>query len=135
MNHTPGEQTVQPATARAQALLGNLGRRLDLFAAQAGQRIQHAAASIGEEADRIDQPSTQPGEEAHLPTISRAEEEGKLVMERAEDLVDRLGHHLGHYLALAGFQIQRATARLCEEGEDLWAEAQNMRLQRTGSRQ
>jgi hypothetical protein len=43
-------------------------------------------------------------------------------MERAEDLVERLGQRLGHFTALAGFQIQKATARRREEIEDMWAE-------------
>jgi hypothetical protein len=50
-------------------------------------------------------------------------------MTRAEDLVEQLGQRLSHYIALAGFQIQRTTARAREEAEDMWAEAQNIRRQ------
>jgi len=120
MSQTPGEQSGHPATARAEELLNNLG-----------QRIQSAAVSLRDEADRMDQPSTEPGEKSHSSTIARAEEQGKLAMERAEELVDRLSH----YLALAGFQVQRAMAYMREEGEDIWAEAQNIHQKRTRSRQ
>jgi tRNA U34 5-carboxymethylaminomethyl modifying enzyme MnmG/GidA len=131
MSQAPGEQPGQLATARAEELLDSMGRRIGLFAAQAGQRIQHVAASIREEADRMDQPSTAPGEKSQAPTIARTEEQGKLTMERAEDLVERLGQRLGHFTALAGFQIQKATARVREEVEDMWAEAQNIRQERS----
>lgn len=127
MNNTQGEQAPSPATARAEVLLGNLGRRLDLFAAQAGQRMHDIADAIREEADRADQPATNSGEKAHPSGIARTEASGKLAMERAEEAVDRMGH----YLAVASFQIQRATARLREEGEDIWAEAQNIRRERS----
>jgi hypothetical protein len=108
-----------------------MGRRIGLFAAQTGQRIQNVAASIREEADRMDQPSTQSGEKSHSAAIAGTEEQGKLAMERAEDMVERLGQRLTHFTALAGFQIQKATARMREEVEDMWAEAQNIRQERS----
>jgi hypothetical protein len=52
-------------------------------------------------------------------------------MERAEDLVDRFGQRLGHFTALVGFQIQKATDRVREEANDMWAEAQNVRQRRS----
>jgi uncharacterized protein YbjQ (UPF0145 family) len=48
-------------------------------------------------------------------------------MERSEELVDRMNQQLGHYTALAGLQIQKAMARMREEAEDMWAEAQQIR--------
>jgi hypothetical protein len=69
-------------------------------------------------------PGKQPGQPA-------TEEQGKLAMERAEDLVDRFGQRLGHFTALVGFQIQKATARVREEANDMWAEAQNVRQRRS----
>jgi hypothetical protein len=131
MNQTPEEQPAQPATARAEALLGNLGRRFDRFTAQAGQRMHNAATSIREEADQMDQPATGSGEQAHGPRVARTEEEGKLAMERAEEFVDRVSHRLGHYLALGTFQAKRTTSRLREEGEDMWAEAQSIRQKKS----
>jgi hypothetical protein len=48
-------------------------------------------------------------------------------MERAEELVDRMGQQVGHWTFLAGQQIRRFVARAREEAEDIWAEAQSMR--------
>jgi hypothetical protein len=67
-----------------------MGRRIGLLAAQAGQRLHQVATSLHEKADRLDQPGTVPGEQSLAPTRARIEEHEKLVMERAEDLVERL---------------------------------------------
>ncbi len=127
MSQSHGEKSGQPATARAEELLDNMGRRIGLFAAVTGQRIQNAATSIREQADRMGQHDITPGEKSQQPTIARAEERGQLAMARAEDLVDSLAQRLGHYASLAGYQIQKATARAQEEVEDMWAEAQHIR--------
>ncbi len=127
MNQTPGEKSGHPATARAEELLDSMGRRIGLFAALAGQRIQNAAASMRVETEQMNQPNTAPRENASQPTTARTEEKGKPAMERSEELVDSVAQRLSHYASLVGFQIQRATARTREEAEDMWAEAQNIR--------
>ncbi len=38
-----------------------------------------------------------------------------------------MAQRLGLFAALAGLQIQKTAARVREEAEDLWAEAQNIR--------
>jgi hypothetical protein len=124
MSQTPGETPKQPATVRAEALLDNAGQRIGLFAALTAQRLQNAATHIREEADRLDQPNTSPGEN---PEIARTEESGKPATERAEELVDQLAQRIGHFAALTALQLQRAAARAREEAEDMWAEAQNIR--------
>lgn len=127
MSQMPGESPKQPATVRAEALLDNLGQRLGLFAAVTAQRIQHATASIREEADRLDQPNTSPEEKPASPALAQAQESGEQATERAEELVDQLVQRIGHFTALTGLQIQRVAARAREEVEDMWAEAQNIR--------
>lgn len=47
--------------------------------------------------------------------------------QRAEELVDRLGEQIGHYVSAFGHSILRWTARAREEAEDIWAEAQAIR--------
>jgi hypothetical protein len=74
----------------------------------------------------MDQPNTAPGEKSSQPKIASAEEKGQLAMERAEELVTGMGQRLGHFASLAGLQILKATARVREEAEDIWAEAQNI---------
>lgn len=125
MSQAPSEKSGQPATVRAEALLDDLGRRIGLFAARAGQRIQNTAASIREGTDQVDQRGPASTEQSSQST--RAGEKGAQSMERSEELVDRATQRLSQYTALAGFQIQRAAARLREEAEDMWAEAQNIR--------
>lgn len=48
-------------------------------------------------------------------------------MERAEVLVDQLGTRLGHWTSALGDTLQRFWARTREEGEDIWAEANDIR--------
>lgn len=52
-------------------------------------------------------------------------------MERAEYLVDQLGARLGQWVGTAGDRLQRLWARAREEGEDIWAEAQDVRHRNT----
>jgi hypothetical protein len=130
MSQAPGENSSQPATVRAEELLDNLGRRIGLFAALAGQRIQNVATSIREEADRMDQPETAPGEKSKTPLVAQTEEQRKLATERAEVLVDRMGQRVSNWASLAGFQVQRTVALMREEVEDIWAEAQNIRREK-----
>src|SRR5947199_7752910 len=127
MSQKPGENSGQPGTARAEEVLDNLGRRMGLFTAQAGQRIQNVAASIREEADGMDQPETAPGEKSKTPLVAQTEEQGKLAKERAEVLVDRMGQRVSNWASRTGFQVHRAVALTREEVEDMWAEAQNIR--------
>ncbi len=49
---------------------------------------------------------------------------------RAEELVDRAGERLGHFATLVSQRVQWAVARVREEAEDIWAEAQNIRNKR-----
>lgn len=130
MEQTSGEQPDQAATSRAESLLDNLGHRVSLFASQASQRVQDVAMAIRDQADRMDRPSTEPGEKTHSSTVAGAEEQGKLALVRAEELVERFEHQLGRYTLLASSYIQRQAARVREEGEDIWAEAQNIYRER-----
>lgn len=131
MEHTSGEQPGQAATARAEALLDNLGYRISLFASQAAQRVQNVATAIRDRAEQMERPSTEPGERTHSPKIEGAEEQGEIALVRAEDLVRRFEQQIGHYTSLASSYLQRQAARVREEGEDIWAEAQSICRERT----
>jgi hypothetical protein len=48
-------------------------------------------------------------------------------LQRAEELVDRMGERVAHYAAFLGTKIKELAARLREEAEDIWAEAQSIR--------
>jgi hypothetical protein len=46
---------------------------------------------------------------------------------RAEELVDRIGMRVGEVTSFLGHQLLKLGARVREEAEDIWAEAQNLR--------
>jgi hypothetical protein len=56
-----------------------------------------------------------------------ADEARQQAMQRAEELVDRLGERIGHYFSVFGHNILKWSARAREEAEDIWAEAQAIR--------
>jgi hypothetical protein len=130
MSKTQGGSDKPPA-ARADELLNNLGRRIGLFVGHAGQRIQGTAVNIREQTRRMEQPEAAAGEKPSQPARAREEEAaqretGKAIA-KAEELVEGMTQRFGLFAALAGLQIQKTGARLREEAEDIWAEAQNIR--------
>ena len=127
MSQASGEKSDQSATARAEELLDSVGRRIGLFAALAGQRLQDTATYVREEAGRINQPGTSQPEGANQQGVMPAGEKGQLAMQRSEEAVDRMLQRLSSYASIAAFQTQKAAARLREEAEDMWAEAQHIR--------
>jgi hypothetical protein len=49
------------------------------------------------------------------------------VTHRAEEMVDRVAGKVAHFTAAFGRQLLRLGARVREEAEDMWAEAQSIR--------
>ncbi len=47
--------------------------------------------------------------------------------ERAEELVDRAGQTLAHWVGLAALRLLKVAALAREAAEDVWAEAQSIR--------
>ena len=122
-------QRDQPATVRAKALFDRMGQRIGYFAALTTQQIQRATSSLHEEADQMDHPQMAPGIKSPMTAEAQMQEASQPATEKAEEMVDRAGQSISHYTALIGLQIQRAAARVREEAEDMWAEAQNIRHQ------
>lgn len=127
MSQMPVEKSNQAAVARSEELWNSLGQRFGLFTDLVSQRMQNAASSIREEADRIDQPQTIPVEKSSVPMAARTEASGQPVTQQAEQMVDQMGQRVSHFTATTSLEVQKATARLREEAEDMWAEAQNIR--------
>lgn len=67
-----------------------------------------------------------PDHQASQPPISQAPNVPP-AMERAEFLVDAFGVRLGQWTNSLGDGLRRFWARTREEGEDIWAEAQDIR--------
>lgn len=128
------EGSDKPPVARADELLNNLGRRIGFFAGLTGQRIQSTAVNMREQTRRMNQHEAAAGEKASQPPRAQTEESAQPETEKAtakaEELVEGMAQRLGLFAALAGLQIQKTAARVREEAEDLWAEAQNIRNER-----
>jgi hypothetical protein len=56
-----------------------------------------------------------------------ADEPREQAMRRAEEMVDRIGEQVGHYVSVFGHNVLKWAARAREEAEDIWAEAQALR--------
>lgn len=125
----------QPPVIRAEEALNRAGRNIGLFAGLAGLRIQRAAITMREEWQRAAKPTLAPGEKSKQPEIEQAETSARLAdeksTEQAEQMVDRAAQRLGQLTATLGHQAQKAAARMREEGEDIWFEAQHLRQQNT----
>lgn len=130
MSQTQGGSD-KPPVVRADEMLNNLGRRIGLFAGLAGHRVRSTAVNIREQTRRMDQPEATAGEKSGQPARAPAEESARPETEKAtakaEELVEAMAQRVGQFAALAGLQIQMTAARVREEAEDIWAEAQNIR--------
>jgi hypothetical protein len=92
-------------------------------------------------ADTAERPATDPpepledsapaGHEVNGATAEAATEAAATgaqpVIQRAEEAADRLGERVRHYASIIGLKILRFAARVKEEAEDIWAEAQSIR--------
>jgi hypothetical protein len=129
------QQNQQPPVARAEEALNRAGRNIGLFAGLVGQRLQRAAVTMPEGWQRAAKPTLAPDEQSEQPEVARAEERAELAgqkaTEQAEQMVDQAARRLGNLATTISHQAQKAAARLREEGEDIWFEAQHLRQQNT----
>lgn len=134
------EAQTPPSVARAEQLMTEWGHNVGFFIGMTRQRLQHAAASIREEADRMDQPRQPSASEngtypaSTITTQETPAHQGQgteqIVTQRAEQLVDGFAQRASAIAAATGLQIRRASAFVREDAEDVWAEAQSIRYQR-----
>jgi hypothetical protein len=129
MTQEQRESAAPAATERAEQILNRAGERLGKLVGQAGLRFQQAAQSVREQANRMDEP-----ESISARSRSRANGENQPAKARAEELVSRLEQRLGHWAMVNGAQAKMAMARLREDAEDMWAEAQEKRADWRGIR-
>lgn len=126
MSHTDEHNLGQTTAKRAEQTLDNIGHHLGLLAGTATYRIEQIVnnvhlsspfqtGSTQQEAGR----SLQPSGEAAPPAIDRAEE----IMQRVEQ-------SMGRWSGRLSLQSQRVVARMREDLEDMWAEAQHLRQTR-----
>lgn len=109
------ERETTPAAERAEQIASRMGEQLGQFAGRATLRVQHAASALREGAGG-------PGSHEGRPAQAQGKQAERT--ERAEALVDQLGQRVSHWGKVSNLRMQKATARLREDAEDLWAEAQ-----------
>lgn len=141
METPQGEQSPVSATMRAEELLDHTGQRLAIFVLQARQRLQETVSSIRTEADRMDQPSQQEEVRAEThngvvhtdqrtPLNNASNHASSSETTRAESIVDNWSQRISVTASVTSLHVQRLMARMREETEDIWAEAQDIQEQR-----
>lgn len=129
MNHSPvhGHNNKGATTAeRAEQALDTIGYQLGFLAGKAGQRFEQAVSTARASA-QLQAPDA--GEEAHngSPSLLPPEEATQQAFARAEELMQLAEQRLRRWSALLSYQSQHLVARMREDLEDVWAEAQHLR--------
>ena len=133
INQQHGEQQSHPAVEHPNALVNRMAHSIGFYAAHTYLRIQGITHTARQKADQLDQlkteqtkpsgQSAQPSEQA----TAQAEEPNQPATKKAEDMVDYLAQRLSSLTATVKLNFQRTTARVREDAEDIWAEAQTIR--------
>lgn len=115
------------------AFVNRMAHSLGFYAARTYLRLQNMTHLTHEEANRQDQerteqtiPSDQSAQLSEQAT-AQTEEQNKPVTRKAEETLDDLAQRLSSLTATLKLNFQRTAARVREDAEDLWAEAQNIR--------
>jgi hypothetical protein len=148
-------ETSHIPTGRAAETFERAGENVGAFAVHAGQRLQsllnqgvhtvqnaasRAAQGVGA-APQAAQPAGEAQGEAQAATERQTAGEAQAggeatateagsasaVESRAEEMVDAFGHRLSEWSHTADQRLRAFWARMREEGEDIWAEAQELR--------
>lgn len=127
MQPTQDEKAGQSATMRAEELFNRMGKGLGTLAASTSQRVQNAATLVRERVEQRNQHAEQPNHAQ--PTSRPTPRSNAEVMAKADELVGQMEARLSYATSLVGFTLRKTAARLREEAEDMWAEAQHLRHQ------
>lgn len=113
-----------PTAESVEQLFTRAGKRLGRVAGKTTLRIQKAMGQVRVEANQMDVLATVPEHETQGERDTRPT---RPAMERAEELVGQLVHRVSFWTKSNGLQVRRSVARMREEAEDMWVEAQQMR--------
>ncbi len=127
MTQTNKEGSATLATERAEQLLDQVGEQIGRLAGKATLRVQQAAQAYREEAGRPAQPTSASAHLAAGTTATQNAQAKQPSMERAEMLVGQLGQYVDHWTQVNSLHMKRTMARLQEDAEDMWVEAEEMR--------
>jgi hypothetical protein len=115
------------------AFVNRMAHSLGFYAARTYLRLQNITHITHEEADQQHQERTgqitSPDQSAQSAEQAMALTGGqqKPATRKAEEKLDDLAQRLSSLTATLKFNFQRTAARVREDTEDLWAEAQNIR--------
>lgn len=120
---------------KTEKTLESIGENIGFFTAQSGLRLQQGVRSLrkGFQRSQNGEPTMPEAPEHEEQSTEGAENQttegspGNPTMERAEVWVDRIGEHYHQLTGFASLYVLRATARMREEAEDIWVEAQTLR--------
>ncbi len=129
MTHIDEHNSGQAATRRAEQTLDNLGHHLGLLAGTATHRIEQVVNNV-----HLSSPfQTSTSQQETGRSLQSSQEATQPAFERAEDLVQRAEQDIGRWTARVGHQSQHMVARMREDLEDMWADAQHLRHTRRRS--
>jgi len=134
INQQHGEQQSHPAVEHPDALVNRMAHSIGFYAARTYLRIQSITHTAHEKADQLKTEQTKPSGQSAQPSeqeseqaIAQAEEANQPATRKAEEMVDYLAQHLSSSTAIVKLYFQRTGARVREDAEDIWAEAQTIR--------
>ncbi len=116
----------QSATNRAEEMMNRMAHGAGFFTALMRLRLQEAASAVRVKADQMNQPdqsATVRDKKSNDTSIVRIE---KPATKKAEETVDAFGQRLSAFVTATSLRVQKTTARLREDTEDIWAEAQSV---------
>jgi hypothetical protein len=129
MSHTNEHNSGQTAPERAEQTLDNIGHHLGLWAGTATYRIEQIMNNV-----RFSAPfQTSDTQQESERSLQSSGETAQPAFDRAEEFVQRAEQNMGRWTARLSQQSQRMVARMREDLEDMWAEAQHMRHTRRRS--
>jgi len=124
----------QTKIIQSEELIDRLGQNMGSFVGIAWQRVQQTTQRLGKEVKQTVPSLTRVSGERLKQDVGKEMrrfvprgEISPAVMQRAERLVDDMGHSLAFFASIASLQARRIAAYTREGAEDMWAEAQHLR--------
>jgi hypothetical protein len=127
----------QTRITQSEKLIDRLGQNIGSFVGIAWQRTQQTTQRLGKGVRQtVPSPTKVSGERLKQDVgkeIGRFVSRGRIspvVMQRAESLVDDMGHGLAFFASIASLRVRRFAAYTREGAEDMWAEVRHLRSAR-----
>lgn len=126
MTQTPEGEASSSAIERAEKILSRAGEQFGVLVWRSRRRFQQAAQTLHEPVSHQDTPVSASVPPKERITTAHHLQENHPASERAEELVDQFGQHASHWVIENSLRARRTLARLREDAEDVFVEAQEM---------